>query len=462
MENKRQLVIEKIGHITHSFSKEDLEKYGKDWTSFYPINPLVIFFPKNTLEVQQIILFANENKIPIVPSGGRTGLSGGAVASNLEIVVSLEKMNKIYSFNAFNQSVVVEAGVITQELQNFATQNGLFYPVDFGSRGSSQIGGNIATNAGGIKVLKYGLTRNFISGVTFVTAKGDVLEVNNGLIKNATGYDLRHLIIGSEGTLGIVTEAIVQLAKTPKKLTVLFLAINKVVPILNILQEVKSKLDITAFEFLSKNALNYYLKENSEANHPFNSSSNFYVLIEFENQSEKNITIAENLVSFFYEKKWIENDLIGQDPAEINKIWQYRERITDAIAKFTPYKNDVSVLPSDVPLFIEKAERILLREYPGIEILWFGHIADGNIHINILKPNNISIDEFYQMGNKISPILFKLIKEFNGSISAEHGIGLLKKDFIGYSKSNIEIEYQKAIKKVFDPNNIMNPGKLIG
>jgi glycolate oxidase subunit GlcD len=461
MKEKTLLIQQKLSHIQQSFSKEDFEKYGKDWTSFYVPNPLVIFFPKNTKEVQQIVLFANEHKIPIVPSGGRTGLSGGAVAQNLEMVVSLEKMNQILSFNEINQTIEVEAGVITQEIQQFANKKNLFYPIDFASKGSSQIGGNIATNAGGIKVLRYGLTRNYVLGLTFVTAKGEVLELNYGLIKNASGYDLRHLVIGSEGTMGIITKATIQLTKKPANLTVLFLAIHKIENILQVLHSVKTQLDITAFEFLSNNALAYFLQENEGTKPPFISNSNYYVLIEFENKSKNDWEVAQKLMARFYENGWIENDLVGQEPSEINKIWQYRERITESIAKYTPYKNDISVLPSNIPTFVARAEKILNQEYPNIEILWFGHIADGNLHINILKPKKLSVETFHEMGNKISPILFDLIKEYKGSISAEHGIGLLKQKFIGLIKSKNEIEYLTAIKKIFDPNNIMNPGKMI-
>ena len=461
MQEKINLIKEKIGHISHSFDKLDFEKYAKDWTSFYTPNPLVVLFPKSTREVQEIVLFANEYKIPVVPSGGRTGLSGGAVATNQEMVVSLEKMNAMGSFNPTEQTIEVEAGVVTEEIQQFAHAKGLFYPVDFASRGSSQIGGNIATNAGGIKVIKYGLTRNHVVGLTVVTGKGDVLKLNNGLIKNATGYDLRHLFIGSEGTLGFITEAIVQLTQKSKNLIVLFLAVDEIGKILEILHQTRQKLELTAFEFLSQNALEYYLKENRDEKPPFHSNSKFYVLIEFENKSQNDLNSVEKLVSSFYENDLIKNDLIGQQPNEMEKIWKYRDRITDSIAKYTPYKNDISVLPSQIPSFLSKAENILQKEYPGLEILWFGHIADGNIHINILKPNAMSIEEFHQKGNAISPILFELIQAFGGSISAEHGLGLLKKDFIQYTKSEVEIDYLKAIKKVFDPNNLMNPGKML-
>ena len=224
----QQLIKNHLSDIKYSVADEDLLKYGTDWTDFYQTNPCIILFPKTTLEVQQIVQLANQHRIGIVPSGGRTGLSGGAVAAAQEIVVSLEYMNQILDFNPIDQTVRVQAGVITQAVQDFALRNNCYYPVDFGSRGSSQIGGNIATNAGGIRVIRYGLTRNWVVGLQVVTGTGDLLETNHGLLKNATGYDLRHLMIGSEGTLGIVTEAILQLTRPPQQKMVLFLAIKQV------------------------------------------------------------------------------------------------------------------------------------------------------------------------------------------------------------------------------------------
>ena len=194
---------------------DTLSNYGKDWTRVYQPNPLAIVFPRDTDQVQSLVKIANEQGFGLVPSGGRTGLSGGAMSTNQEVVVSFDKMNHIGEFNAVDRSVVCQAGVITEQLQEFAAQQGLFYPVDFASSGSSQIGGNIATNAGGIKVIRYGLTRDWVAGLKVVTGKGDILELNNGLVKNATGYDLRHLFIGSEGTLGFITEATIRLMRPP-------------------------------------------------------------------------------------------------------------------------------------------------------------------------------------------------------------------------------------------------------
>lgn len=452
-------IKDNLPQLKYSVKKEDFEIYGKDWTNFYLPKPSIIVFPKSTEEVQAIVKLANKNNIGIVPSGGRTGLSGGAVAKNGEIVISLDYMNRIIEFNEVNQTLKVEAGVVTEEIQKIAKEKGLYYPVDFASRGSSHIGGNIATNAGGIRVLRYGLTRNWITGIKMVIGNGEVINTNKGLLKNATGYDLRHLIIGSEGSLGIVTEAIVKLTKAPENVEVLFFGISKIDNVLPILKMFKRQINISAFEFVSHGTLVHSARV-AELPLPFDESYPFYVLIEFENTSDIIGEKIETIVTNLYKNNFISNDLYGGNANEIERIWSYRERAAEAVAPFTPYKNDVSVLTSDIPSFIKEAEQLLEKAYPNFEVVWYGHIADGNLHINILKPKNISIDDFHKEGDRVSEILFTLIEKYEGSISAEHGLGLLKKDFIHHSRSNIEIELMKSIKKIFDPKGIMNPNKV--
>ncbi len=460
MHNLKQKIEEELRGIDFSVEKEDLTTYGKDWTNFYTVDASVVLFPKTTLEIQQIILFANKYKIGIVPSGGRTGLSGGAVAINGEIVLSLKKMNKILTFNSFDQTIKVEAGVVTQEIQEFAEKQGLYYPVSFGSKGSSHIGGNIATNAGGIRVVKYGLTREQIIGLTFVTGKGEILHLNKGLLKNATGYDFRHLVIGSEGTLGIVTEAEIRLSKQPQQLNVVFLAVEKIDDILNVLEKFRKDIDVSAFEFLSHLSISYCSKA-IEQPLPFKKVYPYYILIEFDNPRNVVQQKLEALIMDLYEHKTIREDLIVQDRQSILKMWKYREEIPASIASFYPYKNDISFKASLIPAFIKEAEQVINKNYPNFEVLWYGHIADGNIHINILKPKTVSIAAFKEKCDKVNKLLFDIVEKYGGSISAEHGVGLVKKGLLHCSRSPIEIEYMKAIKKLFDPNNIMNPGKLI-
>lgn len=231
---------------------ESLNYYGKDWTTYFDISASAILFPQTSEQVQKIVLWARKNKIALVPSGGRTGLSGAAAATKGEVVISFEQMNKILHFSEIDQIVTIQPGVITEALQKFATEKNLYYPVDFAARGSSHMGGNIATNAGGIKVVRYGLTRDWITGLKVVTGSGELLDLNRSLTKNATGYDLRHLFIGSEGTLGFIVEAQVKLAPPPPPLQVLVLAVSDLESVMEVFQQFKTKSSLVAFEMFSE------------------------------------------------------------------------------------------------------------------------------------------------------------------------------------------------------------------
>ena len=434
------------------------EQYGTDWTKVWEPAPSVVLLPETLEEVQAIVRAANEHGVALVPSGGRTGLSAGAVAAKGEAVVAMDRMNKVLSYNPFDRAVKVQAGVITQQLQEFAEEKGLFYPVDFASAGSSQIGGNIGTNAGGIKVIRYGMTREWVSGLTVVTGKGDVLELNNGLMKNATGYDLRHLFIGSEGTLGIIVDATIQLARQPENLTALVLGVNTFDDIMKVLHAFQQKLDLTAFEFFSDKAMAHVLAHGVPE--PFAERTPFYCLLEFEQTSEAVGETAMELFSHCLEEGWVLDGVMSQSLQQLDQLWQLRERISESIAPHTPYKNDISVTVSQVPEFVAAVDKVVQEAYPDFDIVWFGHIGDGNMHLNILKPESLPKEEFFERCNEVSKWVFEIVAKHKGSISAEHGVGMTKKPYLGYSRSEAEIAYLKAIKAAFDPNHIMNPGKL--
>jgi len=438
----------------------DLNHFGKDWTKVCVPDPTAIVFPSNIEQVQDIVKLAHESEVALVPSGGRTGLSGGAVAEKQELVVSFDRMNKILSFDALDRQVVCQPGVITEQLQQFATDKELFYPIDFASSGSSQLGGNVATNAGGIKVIRYGMTRNWILGMKVVTGTGQLLDLNRGLTKNATGYDFRHLFIGSEGTLGFIVELTLALCSKPNDPKVLLLGVERMVETMEVLKAFQNKMELTAFEFFSDKAMEHVI-EGKGLQRPFESPSEFYVLIEFEKVAEQDIKDAIELFEHCLEQGWISDGIISQSAGQANSLWRLREDISETISKFTPYKNDISVKVSQVPSFLEAAEALVSEAYPDFEIIWFGHIGDGNLHLNILKPANLAIEDFYKRCDEVSERVFSLVRKFGGSISAEHGIGILKKPYLHYSRGVGELDYMKAIKQVFDPKNIMNPGKLI-
>jgi FAD/FMN-containing dehydrogenase len=449
-----------VGEDKVKTDADSLETFGKDWTKIYPPNPSAIVFPKTTEQVQAIVKFANEHQVALVPSGGRTGLSAGAVAANGEVVVSFDYMNNISGFNAMDKTVRCGAGVITEQLQNYAEEQNLFYPVDFASAGSSQIGGNIGTNAGGIKVIRYGMTRDWVAGLTVVTGKGDILELNKDLVKNNTGYDMRQLFIGGEGTLGFITEATMRLTRPAKNLTVLVLGVPEFEAIMSVLNTFQTNIDLTAFEFFSDKAMRKVVAR-GDVPAPFETEAEYYALLEFEAETEGHIEQAMELFEKCMEEGWVLDGVMSQSETQAKNLWRLREDISETIAEWTPYKNDISVVVSKVPPFLNEIETIVTREYPDFEIIWFGHIGDGNLHLNILKPDDLAKEVFFEQCAKVSTWVFEIVEKYQGSVSAEHGVGMTKKAYLKYTRSEAEIGYMRAVKAVFDPNNIMNPGKLI-
>lgn len=440
--------------------EESLKYWGKDWTTYFDVKASAVVFPRKTEEIASLVHWARKNKIALIPSGGRTGLSGAAVATNGEVVVSFDQMNKIKEFNPIDQTVVIEPGVVTEALQQFATSKNLFYPVDFAARGSAQMGGTIATNAGGIKVVRYGLTRDWIVGLKVVTGTGEILDLNRALVKNATGYDLRHLFIGSEGTLGFVTEATVRLAAVPPAMKVLVMGVSGLDSVMKIFAEFKTKTSLVAFEMFSDKALKHVL-HHTGLSAPLETSCPFYVLAEVEARNDQEEEQALAVFEKCLEESWVLDGVISQSDVQQKTFWRYREDISESLAPFSPYKNDIAVAISKVPPFMDDLEKILSQAYPTWEVVWFGHIGDGNLHINILRPQGMSKEDFVQECRKVDVLVFETVQKYQGSISAEHGVGLTKKSFLHYTRSAAEIELMKGIKKVFDPDNIMNPGKVI-
>ncbi|RRV36826.1 FAD-binding oxidoreductase [Pseudomonas sp. o96-267] len=442
-----------------STDADSLETYGKDWTKQFAPAPSAIVFPKTTEQVQAIVRWANQHKIALVPSGGRTGLSAAAVAANGEVVVSFDYMNRIVEFNEYDRTVVCQPGVVTKQLQLFAEEKGLYYPVDFASSGSSQIGGNIGTNAGGIKVIRYGMTRNWVAGLKVVTGTGELLELNRDLIKNATGYDLRQLFIGAEGTLGFVVEATMRLERAPKNLTAMVLGTPDFDSIMPVLHAFQGKLDLTAFEFFSDRCLEKILGR-GDVPAPFESRTPFYALLEFEALNEDVANEALATFEHCVEQGWVLDGVMSQSEQQLQNLWKLREYISETISHWVPYKNDISVTVGQVPAFLKDIDDIVSANYPDFDVLWYGHIGDGNLHLNILKPENLSKDEFFAKCAVVNQWVFETVQKYNGSISAEHGVGMTKRDYLHYSRSPEEIACMKAIKAVFDPNGIMNPGKI--
>jgi FAD/FMN-containing dehydrogenase len=438
---------------------DSLETYGRDWTRIYEPRPLAIAFPKTTEEARDIVRLANELKLALVPSGGRTGLSAGAVAASGEVVVAFDYMNKILEFSAADRTARCQAGVVTRQLQTFAEERGLFYPVDFASAGSSQLGGNLSTNAGGIKVIRYGMSRDWALGLTVVTGRGDILELNRGLLKNATGYDLRHLFIGAEGTLGFITEATMRLTRPPGELAVLVLGLRGLDDIMEVLKTFQAGVELSAFEFFSDSALSRVLAR-GDLSAPFATRTPFYALLEIEVSSPPVLEEALKLYELSVERGLVVDGVMSQGRTQARSLWRLREDISESLARHTPYKNDISVTVSRVPAFLKEIDRVVAERYPDFEIVWFGHIGDGNLHLNVLKPEGLAKPEFFARCREVNRWVFEAVARHGGSISAEHGVGMTKKEFLRYTRSPEEIEYMRGIKRAFDPNNVMNPGKI--
>jgi FAD/FMN-containing dehydrogenase len=439
--------------------EDSLRLYGCDWTRVYTPNPAAVVLPGTIEQVQDIVRLAAREQLAIVPSGGRTGLSAGAVARNGELVLALDRLNSIEDFNPVDRTVRCGAGVITAQLQQYAAERDLFYPVDFASSGSSQIGGNISTNAGGIKVIRHGMTRDWVAGLKLVTGKGELLDLNRGLVKNNAGYDLRQLVIGAEGTLGVVVEATMRLSRPPQNLAVLVLGVVDMASIMNVLAAYQGAMELSAFEFFSELALQKVV-EHQGLQRPFETPAQYYALLEFEQPDDKAMEQAMKLFEYCMERGWVLDGVVSQSVAQAESLWRLREDISETISRWTPYKNDISTLISRVPDFLAEVEAVVNANYPEFEIIWFGHIGDGNVHLNVLKPDDLPMEEFQRRCGEVSTWVFEIVQRYGGSISAEHGVGLLKKDYLQYSRSEAEIAIMRQIKLAFDPEGIMNPGKI--
>lgn len=436
----------------------DLEHYGRDWTRRWTPAPLAIALPGGVEEVQAILRWASTHQVAVVPSGGRTGLSGGAVAAHGELVLSLERMNKPLAFDPVDRTLTVQAGMALEAVHNAALEHGLIYPVDFAARGSCSIGGNIATNAGGIRVIRYGNTREWIAGLKVVTASGELLELNKGLIKNSSGYDFRQLLIASEGTLGVIVEATLRLTDPPPASNVMLLALPSFEVLMQVFAAFRERMQLQAFEFFTDRALEHVLAHGAQA--PFEQVHPFYVVTEFAAGDEAQEAAAMAAFEACMEQGWVSDGVVSASDAQAAQLWRLREGITEAVARYKPYKNDVSVRISAMPAFMAETQALIGQAYPHFDVVWFGHIGDGNLHINVLKPDGTEDAEFLAQCEHVTTLLAQVLARLDGSISAEHGIGLVKKGYLDSTRSAPEIALMKAVKRAFDPQGLLNPGKL--
>ncbi len=447
----------------------DLAEYGRDWTRVFPPAPVAIAFPRTTDEVSRLLAACNESGVAVVPSGGRTGLAGGAMATRGELVLSLSRMRRMDPVDVLGATVRVQAGAVTEAVHAHCAPHGLTWPVDFASKGSSTVGGNIATNAGGVKVIRYGLTRQWVLGLEVVLANGEILSGPSALEKNNTGLDLRQLFIGSEGTLGVVTEATLKLTRLPGVTTVMLFGVRDVPAVLRLFREARSgPFTISAYEFFSQRCLDRVVAHRN-LRPPFTEPSTYYVLLEVEGEgtSEADAArLATNLepwIERVFGEGLAENGTLAQHSGEARDLWALREGISESLsATGLPHKNDVSLPIAGLGAFSADLEQLFASRYPGWEICLFGHIGDGNLHINVMKPDAMDRAEFFTKTKEADRDLFAIVQRHAGSISAEHGIGLLKKHFLSFTRSEPELAVMRAVKKALDPNDILNPGKILG
>lgn len=443
---------------------EEVQSYALDWTKVYPPKACAVALPRSTAELARLLSWCHENEVAVVPSGGRTGLAGGAVAARGELVLSLERMRKMHPVDPFARTVRVEAGAVTDAVRAHTEAEGLFWPVEFAATGSSQIGGNISTNAGGLRVVRYGLTRQWVLGLTVVTMQGEILELNGALEKNNTGPDLRQLFIGTEGTLGVIAEATLKLTELPKASTVAFLAVPDLDTGLKVFRSAREAKGFTllGFEYLSHACLQVVLRV-SKMSAPLESESPAYLVVELEPPEPGQDEGGQAWLGELFEAGWVTDGVLADSTAQARQLWSYRERIGESLAhEGFLYKNDVSVPVSEMPVFVQEMQDTFTEHYPDFSVYLFGHVGDGNVHVNIMKPEGMDTQLFLDACHETDALLFDIVRAHKGSVSAEHGIGLLKRPYLQYSRSPAELQIFAQIKRALDPKKLLNPGKIYG
>ena len=435
----------------------DIKNY-KDVMGARSIKPPLLLRPQSTQEVSQILRACNDAKQPITPQGGMTGLVSGAAPLGGEIVLSFERMKQVVEVDKFTSTMTVQAGVELQTIQETAEENNLLFPLDLGARGSCTIGGNLATNAGGNRVIRYGMIRDMVIGVEAVLADGSVIEGLHKLRKNNTGYDLKQLFIGSEGTLGVITEAVLKLAPKPNSQAVALCGLKSFNEVANFLVHAQSNLgsNLSAFEVLWNNTYVLIDEYVPSVNVPLSDSYGFYVLIEsMGSNTERDLELFLDCLNQANELGLIEEVVVADSDAKIKKIWDVRDGAAEVIGAGYMHAFDVSLNIDAMGYFGEEVEKRIREKFEDTTIGLFGHVGDGNVHIIVNvgpETRNVHLD--------IDEIVYALIKELNGSISAEHGIGIMKKQFLNYSKSDPEIGLMKTLKQTMDPNGILSPGRI--
>jgi len=439
----------------------DVAARSDGWPATGGCQARAIVRPATTQAVSAVLKLCHEHGQAVVAHGGLTGLVGGTRASSEEIVLSLERMRRLEPVDTTNRTVVAEAGVPLQRIHEAAEQAGLLFPLDLGARGSCTIGGNIATNAGGNSVIRYGMVRAQVLGIEAVLADGTVISSMHKVIKNNTGYDLKQLFIGSEGTLGIVTRAVLRLWPLPGSRQTALVAVPGFDQISRLLQVMDAGLagTLSAFEVMWNNFYSLILEKNTKHGTPLPTNHPYYVLLESTGSHEDiDRTLFERALEEAFRQKLIVDATVAQNNRQGSDLWAIREDVECLLDSMKPMLAfDVSLSITQMEPFVRELEHNIRRKWPNARMVVFGHIGDGNIHLGLTVGSDTM-----NVHQSLDQVVYGTLKAYDGVISAEHGIGLLKREFLSFSRSAEEISLMKTLKTAFDPKGILNPGKIFG
>ncbi|MCX2723723.1 FAD-binding oxidoreductase [Roseibium salinum] len=459
---------ELIGAANVLTSPDDQAPYLTEWRDLYQgVTPMVLR-PGTTEEVGAVMTYAYSHGLKIVPQGGNTGLVGGQIPQETgdEIVLSLARLNKIRSVDPAGFTITVEAGVVLETLQNEAEKVDRLFPLALGAQGSCQIGGNISTNAGGTAVLAYGNTRDLVLGLEVVLPTGEIWNGLRTLRKDNTGYDLKQLFIGGEGTLGIITAASLKLFAKPKKLEAAFIGLPDPHAALKLFTMAKTQAGpvLTGFEIMPRVGVEFCLRHLEGARDPLESEHAWYVLMELASGSDAFPVrdLMESILGEAFEEGLVEDAAFAQNLTQVQDFWHIRHGMSEVQKpEGGSIKHDVSVPVASVPDFLDRAIAAVDAFAPGCRPVPFGHMGDGNIHFNVSQPVGADKQEYLARWDEMNALVHGIVREFGGSISAEHGIGRLKRDLLKDVKQPIELELMQRVKAAFDPKGLLNPGRIL-
>lgn len=426
-------------------------------------SPLVLR-PGSTAEVAAICKLAGEHRIALVPQGGNTGLVGGQTPHNGEVVVSLRRMDKIRELDTASNTMTCEAGVILQVAQQRAAEAGRLFPLSLGAEGSCTIGGNLSTNAGGTAALAYGVAREMALGLEVVLADGRVLNALSKLKKDNTGYDLRNLFIGAEGTLGIITAATLKLFPKPQAIETAYVGLKSPAQALKLLEIAQGEAgsSLTSFELLADIAVDFSIRHGINVRDPLATKHPWYVLMELSSPRDDARNALESILARGLEDGIVDDAVIASNLSQRQAFWKLRDEMSAAQKpEGGSIKHDISVPVAAVPAFIEQANAAVVKLLPGSRPVPFGHLGDGNIHYNVSQPVGGNTADFMSRWHDVNKVVFDIVLGMGGSISAEHGIGVLKRDELPDVKDRTAIELMRSFKALLDPKGIMNPGKVL-